>query len=390
MTGSALHQEVDALLSGDWEAEYVRRVAEIRRRIEARRTVLLFGAGYLGRHVLEELKDSCFEPVAFVDNDPERWGSSVGGLLVVSPAEALTRYDDEALWLITVYTNSAVIAQCSSLGAPWVTCAEFAAAREEVDGPSFDFGRPEALLKSAAHIRAVADIWADPESEAEYLGQVKWRFTLDYTALKASRNPSETYFPKGIYRRRDDDVFVDCGAFTGDTIQAFLDATKGRFRLIVAVEPDAVNARSLRHRMDAWKLQGVGPMIIEECAAGSHEHKMRFATTGTAGSSLGTGADLVRVRPLDDILDDRTPTFIKLDVEGAEKDALLGARRTIERHAPVMAVCLYHRPSDLWELPLLLRSMNPRYSLYLRRYSDECWETICYAVPPDRIVLNRS
>jgi hypothetical protein len=142
--------------------------------------------------------------------------------------------------------------------------------------------------------------------------------------------------------------------------------------------------------MDAWELQGVGPMIIEECAAGSHEHKMLFATTGTAGSSLGAGADQVRVRPLDDILNGHTPTFIKLDVEGAEKDALLGARRTIEQHAPVLAVCLYHRPSDLWELPLLLRSMNPQYSLYLRRYSDECWETVCYAVPPDRVVLSRS
>ncbi len=63
---------------------------------------------------------------------------------------------------------------------------------------------------------------------------------------------------------------------------------------------------------------------------------------------------------------------------------MLGARQTIERHAPVLAICLYHKPADVWDLPLLVRDLNPAYSLYLRRYSDERWETVCYAVPEDR------
>ena len=51
----------------------------------------------------------------------------------------------------------------------------------------------------------------------------------------------------------------------------------------------------------------------------------------------------------------------------------------------MLAVCLYHKPEDLWDLPLLIRALGPGYSLYLRRYSDERWETVCYAVPPDRL-----
>jgi hypothetical protein len=52
---------------------------------------------------------------------------------------------------------------------------------------------------------------------------------------------------------------------------------------------------------------------------------------------------------------------------------------------PVLAVSLYHKPEDLWDLPLLINALVPGYLLYLRRYSDERWETVCYAVPPERL-----
>ncbi len=82
---------------------------------------------------------------------------------------------------------------------------------------------------------------------------------------------------------------------------------------------------------------------------------------------------------MDEILADRKPTYIKFDVEGAEHDALVGGTGTITANMPVLAVCLYHRPHDLWDLPLLVRSMRPDYRMYLRRYSDERWEQLLYA-----------
>ena len=90
------------------------------------------------------------------------------------------------------------------------------------------------------------------------------------------------------------------------------------------------------------------------------------------------------VAPLDEILADSKPTYIKFDVEGAEHDALVGASETIKANLPVLAVCLYHRPEDLWDLPLLVRSLRPDYRMHVRRYSDERWETVLYAVPPAR------
>jgi hypothetical protein len=87
---------------------------------------------------------------------------------------------------------------------------------------------------------------------------------------------------------------------------------------------------------------------------------------------------------LDEILLSRHPTYIKFDIEGAEHDALLGATATLQSDMPVLAVSAYHKPEDLWDLPLLIRAIRPDYRMYLRRYSDERWETVLYAVPPGR------
>jgi FkbM family methyltransferase len=383
MNSDSLRKEVASLMAGGWEAAYADRVAEIRARIGARDKVLLFGSGYLGTHAHADLAESGLEVVAFVDNDPDRWGKEIDGLRVYSPAEAQEKYGDGPLWLITIYTNSEVIRQCRSLGVPWVTCAELSWA-VEIGTPSFDFGKPADFLSAAPSIEAAAAIWGDDESTNEYLAQVKWRLTLDYGVLAPPRPSSETYFPPELFHPLPDESFVDCGAFTGDTIDGFIQASDGRFASIVAVEPDPVNAASLRGRASEWTRDGIGPVLVEECAAGAQSQVLSFTTTGTAGSCVGTGQDSVQVFLLDDILADRDPTFIKFDVEGAEQDALLGARETLGKHMPFLAVCLYHRPEDVWALPLLIQSMNPQYDFYLRRYSDERWETVCYAVPPER------
>jgi hypothetical protein len=63
---------------------------------------------------------------------------------------------------------------------------------------------------------------------------------------------------------------------------------------------------------------------------------------------------------------------------------LRGARDVIKRHRPVLAVCLYHKQEHLWQIPLLLQSLTTDYRLFLRRYSDDCWELVGYAVPEER------
>ena len=383
MTESAI--ALDALLGSDWQEAAERRKLEISGRIAGRTDVLLFGTGYLGRHLLGDLEGLPFKPLAFVDNNAALWGSEVEGLEVLGPDAAAARFGQSALWLIAVYTNSKVIEQCRALCVPWVTCAELSWVLPEPHPPSLVFGIPERLAASVHEIAEAASVWADPESEAEFRSQLRWRFLLDYGALRTPRPVAETYFPEDLILPSADEVFVDCGAFTGDTIEAFMAVRGSRFDRIVAIEPDAVNCRALQERIDDWDRSGIGPIRVAPVAVGAQRGKLQFATTGTAGSRVGSGSEMVDVAPLDEIVADCRPTYIKFDVEGAEHDALVGGSQTICANLPVLAVCLYHKPEDLWDLPLLIRTLGPGYSLYLRRYSDERWETVCYAVPPGRL-----
>jgi hypothetical protein len=75
-----------------------------------------------------------------------------------------------------------------------------------------------------------------------------------------------------------------------------------------------------------------------------------------------------------------------MDIEGSEPDALAGAGRILREDEPVLAICLYHRQEDLWQIPLQIKAANSNYRMFLRRDSDDCWEQVCYAIPERRLL----
>jgi hypothetical protein len=113
---------------------------------------------------------------------------------------------------------------------------------------------------------------------------------------------------------------------------------------------------------------------------------MTFTALGDQTSRLSkNGSVTVPLFKLDTLLKDERPTFIKMDIEGAELEALWGAREIIRKHSPVLAICAYHESDHLWQIPLLIHSINPDLNLYLRRYLEATWELIWYAVPKGRV-----
>jgi hypothetical protein len=77
--------------------------------------------------------------------------------------------------------------------------------------------------------------------------------------------------------------------------------------------------------------------------------------------------------------------LIKMDIEGFELEALEGAREVIEKHQPILSICVYHRQNDLWRIPLFIRSLVKDYRLFLRPHDVDGWQLVCYAVPPNRL-----
>ncbi len=89
----------------------------------------------------------------------------------------------------------------------------------------------------------------------------------------------------------------------------------------------------------------------------------------------------IPVCALDEICVDNDVSFIKMDIEGSEKNALIGAENTIRRCKPKLAISIYHKNEDIWELPEMILQMNENYRLYLRHYSLAGEDTVLYAIP---------
>jgi FkbM family methyltransferase len=347
--------------------------------------IVLFGAGALGRWTLARLRRAGVEPGAFADNDPNLWGKSVEGLQVMSAVEAAHAFGRDVPFVVTVYTGAKVRAQLRGLGLRAFPFPVLALRFPDALLPHNCVDRPSKMVGHVAAIREGMALWADEASRREYLAQVRYRLTFGED-MPPSLPPSETYFPEDLVVPSPDEVFVDCGAYDGDSVHEFLRRRGDRFAKIIALEPDPQNiARlhaSLSHAPESLRRR----IRAIPVAAGARRGMAQFDATGTVGSSVGSAGSIdVEVAPLDEALSGTAPTYLKMDIEGAEPDAIAGAHQLLARDEPVLAVCLYHRQEDLWQIPLQIRAINSRYHLFLRRYSDDCWEQVCYAIPRSRL-----
>lgn len=342
---------------------------------------ILFGAGRLGQWTAARLLDRNMEVVGFSDNNSDKGGSLCLGLPVYRPA-ALKELSASHEIIITVYTNGSVVKQLRSLGVPFKTFAQFAREHADILLPygAIPLPIPHPIEDCSVSWAKCRGIWADDKSVIEFDSQIKWRQTLDPDILPDQNDTSEMYFPKDLFKLSSDEVFIDCGAFDGDTVNAFLRLTK--YKKIIALEPDPVNREAFSSRHPGLENVSLLPFAVSD-----KKETVTFDCGAGVLSAIGVGNGRAECDTLDNLLADEVPTFIKMDIEGAEAKALLGAANIIDKHQPILAICLYHKPNDLWEIPLLVHKLNPRYKFYLRRYSSECWEQVLYAIPESRVSL---
>ena len=141
------------------------------------------------------------------------------------------------------------------------------------------------------------------------------------------------------------------------------------------VEPEEGNQNTCK-----MALEGIVNITIHPYGAGAEEAVRRFSASDSASAITEDGELEIQVRRIDNPVCD-VPTFIKMDIEGAELDALDGVWRVISDHHPALAICVYHRPSDIWEVPHKVLSMHGKYSVYLRHYTESNYETVMFFVP---------
>lgn len=177
-------------------------------------------------------------------------------------------------------------------------------------------------------------------------------------------------------QRKEKEVFVDGGAYDGNTSVDFKRWCSGKECFVYAWEPDPKNQVKCESLLCDTNIQYE---LINKGLWEDREDNLKFHMNGTSSAVSEDGNFNIEVDSIDRICK-KPVTFIKMDVEGAEYKALLGARNVIEKYKPKLAICMYHKPEDIWELPWLILRLNPEYKFYLRHYSFADVETVLYAI----------
>ena len=184
----------------------------------------------------------------------------------------------------------------------------------------------------------------------------------------------DQWFVSEVFRPQPEAVFVDGGAYDGDTALEFVARNGGPGRSLELFEPDRGHCECA-----ASRLASHGTAALHCAGLGSRHATASFASTGGMdGAFRDDGAGDSEVVALDDVLD-TPPTYVKLDVEGYEEAALTGAEQTIREATPVLAVAAYHRAEDLWRIPAWIDRLDAGYRLYLRHHTELAFETVVYA-----------
>lgn len=292
-----------------------------------KRNIVIFGSGMNGKALPGSLRGRGLTPVCYADNAKDKWGTQVEGLEIKCPAEI--DFSDVDAVVISPFKQTVVDAMRKQL---------------------LELGVREETL-------------------------------FNYRDFSASVLEWDLYFDPDIIRLHEDEVFVDAGALNLETSLRFMEECRNshvqNYR-IHAFEPDGASCERCR---DMLKNMPDAAIQLYHAGLWSEDTTLYFEETGNAASRITrekTGTSIKTVA-LDNCVSGPV-TFIKMDIEGAELEALKGSREIIKRYRPRLAISAYHKKEDLLELPAYIKELVPEYKLYIRHYSNAGVETVLYAV----------
>jgi FkbM family methyltransferase len=232
----------------------------------------------------------------------------------------------------------------------------------------------EDLVENRDEYLRLADVMADDESRDTLNAIVAYRMTLNPLFLRDIVD----WNLYGALSFGEDEVYIDGGTYNGDSIQFFSEHVGHRYKKVFAFEPDKETFHVLSKRF------GDNPRVqLFNSGLYSRTGGLGFTADSSRAAKIDPdSASKIDVVSLDDTIADKV-TFIKMNIEGAEIEALKGSRKIISEYTPKLAISGYHRPSDLWQIPRLIKQLNRNYNLYLRQQDGGIIESVIYAVSSD-------
>lgn len=232
-------------------------------------------------------------------------------------------------------------------------------------GDYYFFSDSNILKENLEKISNAFSILNSDDSKNEFVRHLKFRNSFNFDFV----NPVSTklYFPHFLSNRINSHFhYIDCGGYTGDTVMLFENDYGIKFEEITVFEPDPNNFKTLLHNIksisDARK--DVKLAVINKAISDTNK-QINFSSSASEGSKISIVGNIsIEAVSLEQFIT-KSNTFIKFDIEGEEIIALKGIENAIKKYKPIMAISAYHNPADLWEIPMLIHSINPDYKIEL-------------------------
>ena len=341
--------------------------------------IFIYGTGGMAQSVYRVLTESGLVVSGFLDHRVSA-NPFLNGLPILAPENA-----SGSIVVIGIHNRDAeippIVERVRDAGAVRIiTLIELYDFFSEELGVRYWLTRRDYYHSFKSLIEKVDLMWADEVSRSLYGSILDFRINGDYSVLPAP-DLDHQYFPPDIPAWEKPLRFVDCGAFDGDTLRNFL-KSEISVEAVSAFEPDENNFRKLSQFIYANQecFQSVG---LWPCGVSFATHQLSFdAGNGEASAVSSGGNTMIQCVSLDEAIPNFMPNLIKMDIEGAEPDALLGARNLIQKSYPSLAISIYHRPEHLWQIPLLVESMAMgHYQYFLRAHGFNDFDVVLYCIP---------
>lgn len=349
------------------------------RRLDPQRPVWIFGAGQFGRDVCTALREAGFDVAGFIETTPRE--RMVLGLPVVSWAELEPEHVKAQLAVgifnrgmpLDELANLASAAGFTEIRMPWDIYAQFG----KHLGWRFWLSGPEVILDNLAAIERTFLSLADDESRKCLLQICAFRLGRNLGYASFSHDEPQYFNALTLESLAGKPVdYVDGGAYNGDTFHELANLVDvGNAWLF---EPDPENFAALATAVRRMSTRSV---CLPLAVADAYRILSFSGGNGEGGTISDDGTVRIAAVALDDVLPTQRVNFIKLDVEGAEIQALRGAAQLIQRSRPVLAISLYHRSQDIWEIPEQLAALCPDYRFYIRQHYYNSFDSVLYAIP---------
>ena len=217
------------------------------------------------------------------------------------------------------------------------------------------------------------ELLADEKSKEIFSKVINFKISFDFDFMEGFTNEFENqYFDDELIPKIKNIRFVDGGAYVGDTIPNIIKYFPD-YEKIYCIEPNNLHINIAKRDFgNNEKIEFIN------CGLGNKKEQIEENTKEQ--NNCNHNYQTNNINTIDNIINEKID-YIKLDIEGAEQDAIKGSKNTIKKYHPILAICIYHKAEDWYKVPQLVLEIEPNYDVYLRHYMEGIYETVMYFIP---------